>query len=138
MKSTNGNINRLAVCALALAFTGLATDARADAPNRAPFKHHVTSREQAEKLPATAKVALSCAQCKTVMITEVGEKKNFLARWFSPKTRHECPGCSGKMVWKEVGAGKGTRTAKYVHSCTVCGDNSAACSTDAPGHKVKG
>ena len=97
----------------------------------------VTTRAQAEKLLVGSKVMLACAKCKTTLITEVDRKKGFLA-WFAPKTRHECPGCGSTFTFVPlVNPGKGMNMRVEKHTCSLCGPNSVACSTNAPGHKVK-
>jgi hypothetical protein len=104
--------------------------------------HPVKSREEAEQLPVGSKVTLACAQCKTVWNTEVGKKKGFLA-WFEPKTKHLCPGCGGYTTLFTIGRSPGYRElygsyhTYYTHTCSICGANSAACYSNAPGHKVK-
>jgi hypothetical protein len=105
--------------------------------------HPVKSREEAEQLPVGSKVTLACAQCKTVWNTEVGRKKGFLA-WFEPKTKHLCPGCGGYTTLFTIGNPEfryrqlyGSYHTYYTHTCSICGANSAACYSNAPGHKVK-
>ena len=120
---------------LAVASTGLAAGT-----NKA-VGHPVKSREEAERLPVGSKVTLACATCKTVWNTEVGKKKGFLA-WFEPKTKHLCPGCggyttlftNGNPVYRQL---YGSYHTYYTHTCSICGANSAACYSNAPGHKVK-
>jgi hypothetical protein len=98
----------------------------------------VTTRAEAEKLPLRSKVMLACAKCHTSWITEVDQKKSFLS-WFAPKTKHECPGCGGQMEVQPYGnPAKGLAFKWYTHTCSICGANSAACSSNAPGHKVNG
>ena len=103
--------------------------------------HPVKSREEAEQLPVGSKVTLACAKCKTVWNTEVAKKKGFLA-WFEPKTKHLCPGCggyttlftNGNPVYRQL---YGSYHTYYTHTFSICGANSAACYSNAPGHKVK-
>ena len=103
--------------------------------------HPVKSREEAEQLPVGSKVTLACAQCKTVWNTEVAKQKGFLA-WFEPKTKHLCPGCggyttlftNGNPVYRQL---YGSYHTYYTHTFSICGANSAACYSNAPGHKVK-
>src|SRR6516164_10504089 len=113
-------------CIFAVASTGLAAGTKKAAG------HPVKSREEAEQLPMGSRVTLACATCKTVWNTEVGKKKGFLA-WFEPKTKHLCPGCGGYTTvfsYRRYGS-------YYTHTCSTCGANSAACYSNAPGHKVK-
>jgi len=106
--------------------------------------HPVKSRQEAERIPLGSKVTLACATCKTVWNTEIGKKKGFLA-WFEPKTKHECPGCGGYVTVATIANQRGRQgTARppyeisyYTHTCSICGANSAACSWNAPGHKIK-
>ena len=103
--------------------------------------HPVKSREEAEQLPVGSRVTLACAKCKTVWNTEVGKKKGFLA-WFEPKTKHLCPGCGGFTTLFTIGNQGyrelyGSYHTYYTHTCSICGANSAACYSNAPGHKVK-
>ena len=101
----------------------------------------VKSREEAEQVPPGSKVTLACAQCKTVWNTEVAKQKGFLA-WFEPKTKHLCPGCggyttlftNGNPVYRQL---YGSYHTYYTHTFSICGANSAACYSNAPGHKVK-
>jgi hypothetical protein len=100
----------------------------------------VRTQAEAKQLPTGSKVTLACAKCKTSLITEVDQKKSFLT-WFAPKTRHECPGCGGYMQVQPYAnpksAAQGLAFKSYTHTCSICGDNSAACSANAPGHKTK-
>jgi hypothetical protein len=118
-------------CIFAVASTGLAAGTKKAAG------HPVKSREEAEQLPLGSKVTLACATCKTVWNTEVDKKKGFLA-WFEPRTKHECPGCGGYMTVFTIGnPGHELYGRYYTHTCSICGANSAACYSNAPGHKVK-
>ena len=115
---------------IAVASTGLAGTSRS---NGKPVK----TREEAEQLPVGSQFTLACATCKTVLNTQVDKKKSFLA-WFEPKTQHECPGCGGKITVFTIGnPGHGLYGKTYTHTCSICGANSAACYSNAPGHKVK-
>jgi len=126
LRSLNWVVGIAMASILAAASTGLA----AGIPQA--VGHPVKSREEAEQLPVGSKVTLACATCKTVWNTEVGKKKGFLA-WFEPKTKHLCPGCGGYTTvfsYRRYGS-------YYTHTCSICGANSAACYSNAPGHKVK-
>jgi hypothetical protein len=97
----------------------------------------IKTRTEAQQLPIGSKVTLACAKCKTVWNTEVDQKKSFLA-WFEPKTKHECPGCGGYMTAFPIGNRAHALYGRYyTHTCSICGDNSAACYSNAPGHKTK-
>ncbi|SRR5581483_12102656 len=85
----------------------------------------LNTREQASALKPGTPVAMSCAKCKTVMINT--DRKGILA-WFTPKTKHACPGCGGYLK-VDTYAVKGIRPAQYMHTCTKCGANSAFCCT---------
>ena len=77
--------------------------------------------EQAKALPETASIMMACAGCKTLKPIE---RKNITA-WFTPKDKHYCPGCGGK-VFPMVGQTTGTPpNVYYQHRCTKCGDASA-------------
>ena len=95
----------------------------------------VRTGEEAKRLPVGSQVTLACAKCKTAWTTQVGQNRSFLA-WFEPKTKHECPGCGGHMTVYTIGnPGHGLYAKSYTHTCSICGANSAACSSNAPGHK---
>jgi hypothetical protein len=97
----------------------------------------IRTQAEAKQLPTGSRVTLACAKCKTSLITEVDQKKSFLT-WFAPKTKHECPGCGGYMTAFPIGnQAHGLYGRYYTHTCSICGDNSAACSANAPGHKTK-
>ena len=96
----------------------------------------VKTSAEAKQLPIGSQVTLACAKCKTVWTTQVDQKKSFLT-WFEPKTKHECPGCGGYTTVFTIGnPGHGLKGVYYTHTCSICGANSAACSSNAPGHKV--
>jgi len=126
LRSLNWVVGIATASIFAVASTGLA----AGIPEA--VGHPVKSREEAERLPVGSKVTLACATCKTVWNTEVGKKKGFLA-WFEPKTKHLCPGCGGYTTMFSYRH----YSSYYTHTCSICGANSAACYSNAPGHKVK-
>ena len=131
LRSLNWVVGIAMASILAAASTGLAAGT-----NKA-VGYPVKSREEAEQLPVGSKVTLACAKCKTVWNTEVDKKKGFLA-WFEPKTKHLCPGCGGYMTAFAIGdPSQGLYHRYYTHACSICGPNSAACYSNAPGHKVK-
>ena len=95
----------------------------------------IRTKEEAKQLPTGSKVTLACAKCKTVWNTQVDQKRSFIA-WFEPKTKHECPGCGGYMTVFPIGnPAHGLKGKYYTHTCSICGADSAACSSSAPGHK---
>ena len=125
------NIN-LSVCALAAALL-LPFEAHAKPPLY-NYEFPIASREQATGLPPGAKIAMACTKCKTVQVREVDKKGGFLD-WFTPGTKHICPGCGG--TWQYVNAAKGTRGG-YTHTCSKCGDNSMFCCATKAGKKTPG
>jgi len=131
LRSLNGAVGIAMASIFAVASTGLPAGI-----NQA-VGHPVKSREEAERLPLGSQVTLACATCKTMWNTEVDKKKGFLA-WFEPKTKHECPGCGGYMTVFTIGnPGHAHYGRYYTHTCSICGANSAACYSNAPGHKLK-
>lgn len=76
--------------------------------------------EQAKAVPAEKTVMMACGGCQTIQVV----KPAGILAWFTPSTKHECPGCGGKVTW--VGApGKSASGTKFTHTCTKCGDASA-------------
>ena len=126
---------RSAILSAAL-FSSLALTSGALAAN-GPEGTPIRTKEEAQQLPTGSKVTLACAKCKTVWNTQVDQNKSFLA-WFEPKTKHECPGCGGYTTVFTIGnPGHGLKGSYYTHTCSICGANSAACSSKAPGHKPR-
>ena len=77
--------------------------------------------EQAKALPKKATVMMACAGCKT--LKQITYKN--VADWFTPRMRHDCPGCGGK-VFPMVGQQTGVPpNVYYQHRCTNCGASSA-------------
>jgi uncharacterized protein with PIN domain len=68
---------------------------------------------------------MTCAKCKTVQVAEV-DRKHGIAGWFQPKTKHLCPGCGGRIEVTTASV-KGIQPARYVHTCSKCGSESAFC-----------
>jgi hypothetical protein len=115
-----------------LAGVGASTLSSATAGTLPPgFQYHIGSRQQVEQLPVGAKVALVCAKCKTVNIAEVDKNRRFLS-WFTPGSKHNCPGCRGQF--ENFSGARGSR-GYYMHTCSKCGDRALACSANSPGHK---
>jgi len=122
--------------ALALAAGMFATSAIAGpgVHSASDFPVKVTSKEQAMTCcTAKAKVAMACTSCKTLDVKEGNKDKKGIMSWFAPDSKHDCPGCGGKITLRETGAGKGTAVAKYTHTCSKCGDKSAYVCTDHKG-----
>lgn len=84
------------------------------------FSDMIRHRQMAERLPVGTKVALACKKCQGRNIRTVDQKKTFLA-WFDAHTTQKCDGCGGAMKLKQA---RGTND--FTHTCTKCGDNSAA------------
>ena len=125
--------NQLLVCTLAAALCSVPFQAHAKSVLY-DYKFPITTRQQAESLKPGTKLAMSCAKCKTVQVMDVDKKGEFLA-WFTPKTKHVCPGCGG--TWQYVNVAKGTRGG-YTHTCSKCGDKSMYCCSTHPAEKTKG
>jgi len=137
MKSSSSVKNRrivsLTLAATALLFV-LADQAVAQTRNKESISNLILTEQQAQALPESSKVAMVCAKCKTVQLAT--EKKNFLT-WFSPKTKHLCPGCGGYWVYTQRSV-KGLERAPYVHTCTKCGSDSVFCCSSSPSTKTPG
>ncbi len=88
----------------------------------------ITSRAEAEKVPAEAAVMLACGGCQTIQVVKPGG----ILGLFTPGTKHVCPGCKGEVT--QVGApGKSQSGLKYTHTCSKCGDASAYVCADHRG-----
>lgn len=98
------------------------------------YEFPVASREIATGLKPGTKLAMACIKCKTVQTRDVDSKGWFLA-WFTPKTKHVCPGCGG--TWMYVNVAKGIRGG-YAHICSKCGDKSMYCCATRSGQRTKG
>ena len=132
MKTSLVPSGRLALCILA-ATTFLPIYLQAKSPQY-NYELPISSREMATGLKAGTKLAMACIKCKTVQARDVDSKGWFLA-WFTPKTKHVCPGCGG--TWMYVNEAKGLRGG-YTHTCSKCGDRSMYCCATHPGQKTKG
>jgi hypothetical protein len=131
MKSINNpQLFAVALCAIVTAFL----PSQAHAGTRLNYEFPIASREMATGLRPGAKIAMACTKCKTVQLRDVDKKGAFLA-WFTPKTRHVCPGCGG--TWQYVNVAKGTRGG-YTHTCSKCGDKSIFCCATRLGKKTPG
>jgi len=115
MKTTTRNI--LVLTAL---FAGISTFTASALPPGKGSYTPIRSVEQAKALPAEATAMMACGGCQTIQVV----KPQGILGWFTPSTKHECPGCGGKVTW--VGApGKSSSGTKFTHTCTKCGDASA-------------
>jgi len=116
MKIISKSIN----ASLALAFTLALTLLQAHAGPTAGGFTRIRTEAQAKKVPADKPSMMACGGCQTIQVV----KPQGLLGWFTSGTKHECPGCGGKVTW--VGApGKSSSGTKFTHSCTMCGDASA-------------
>ena len=120
-------ITGVAFAALVLAATSLYAE-----PGPQPLQN-ITTQDQVSALQPGSTVVMTCAKCKTVQIAKVDQKQGILG-WFQPKTEHLCPGCGGKIKVSQIGP-KAPRFARYVHTCSKCGSESAFC-CGAPGMKM--
>jgi hypothetical protein len=123
----NRSIKLLTLAATASLFA-LADQVGAQTQNKESIYNPIQSQEQAQALPEGSRVAMVCAKCKTVQVTT--EKKNFLT-WFTPKTKHLCPGCGGYWIYTQRSV-KGLERAPYAHTCSKCGSDSAFCCSSPP------
>jgi hypothetical protein len=78
------SLHALSLVAFAL-LSVFANPAQAKNPDIESLPNTIRTKQQAEALPIGSKVAMVCAKCKTVLLSEVDQQKGFLA-WFSPKT----------------------------------------------------
>lgn len=116
---------KLACCVLALGIVFAVSNTYADSTQMREALSQVSSLQQASSLKTGSTFVMACSKCKTVLLQKVDHKKGFLS-WFTPKTKHDCPGCSGTMVYNEYAGGKGHQV-QYVHTCSKCGDKSTFC-----------
>jgi hypothetical protein len=118
---------------LALAVGLFTTSAIAGPGGHSPsdFPRHVTSKEEAVTCcTAKAKVAMACTSCKTLDVKEGEKDKSTILSWFAPDSKHDCPGCGGKVTMSVAGSGKAGVNSEYTHTCSKCGDKSAYVCTD--------
>lgn len=119
MKTNITKVIGVAFAALVLAVTSLYAE-----PGPQPLQN-ITTQDQVSALQPGSTVVMTCAKCKTVQVAKVDQKEGILG-WFQPKTKHLCPGCGGKIKVTQV-PGKSTQAARYVHTCSKCGSESAFC-----------
>ena len=124
MKTSTRNI-----ALLAAAFAGISVfTASALPPGKGGPMTPITSKQQAEKVPAEATAMVACGGCQTIEIVKPGG----LLGLFTPDTKHVCPGCKGKITF--VGAPSKTQGGpKFSHTCSKCGDASAYVCADHHG-----
>ena len=128
------NRTRLAVLVTAVGMVGFLPTRLVAEPSPDLMNSIMQTQEQAAKVPQGKTVAMVCAKCKTVLLSQVDAKKGFLG-WFQPKAKHECPGCGGEFTMKDVPSGQGANlsVSQYSHTCSKCGDDSAFCCATTPG-----
>ena len=131
---TLSNKTRLAGMITAVSLAGFLSTHVTAGPSPDLMNSVLQSREQAAKVPQGETVAMVCAKCQSVVLSNMRTEKGFLA-WFHPKAKHECPGCGGELSMRDVPAGQGGRlsVSDYVHTCSKCGDESAFCCTTKQG-----
>jgi hypothetical protein len=95
------NRTHLAVLVTALCTVGYLPTRVEAGPSPDLVNSILRSREQAAKVPKGETVAMVCAKCQTVLLSKVERKKGFLG-WFQPRAKHECPGCGGEFLMKDV------------------------------------
>ena len=95
------------------------------------FPTHVKTKAEAESCcKPGVKVAMACADCKTVSEKDGDKDKKGIMAWFAPDSMHDCAGCKGKITFVGNPAGKSPQTPVYKHVCSKCGPDSAyTCST---------
>jgi len=99
--------------------------------NLSDFPTKVATKEQAMTCcTEKAKVAMACTSCKTLDVKKGEADKKTISSWFAPDSKHDCPGCGGKITLKATGGGKGPTIGEYTHTCSKCGDKSAYVCTD--------
>ena len=123
-KQKNMKTNRMKVTGVAFAALVLAATSLSAEPSPQPLQN-ITTQDQVSALQPGSSVVMTCAKCKTVQVAKVDQKQGILG-WFQPKTEHLCPGCGGKIKVTQI-AGKGSVRARYVHTCSKCGSESAFC-----------
>ena len=117
---------------VAAALLGLTSFSQAGPSKNWPldYKFPIKSKAEAESLPAKANIALTCADCKTVVASCcVDDNPKTFADWFKGEDTHDCSGCKGKVTPK---VGK-TGGVDHTHVCSKCGPGSAStCADHAP------
>lgn len=86
-----------------------------------------------EALPETTRVAMACAQCKTVTVLTKRElsAKPGKGAVVEAISTHACPDCSGKIVLKRA-----SKETTWLHSCKKCGDHPVICCVAGEGNKA--
>ena len=126
--------HRRAIALMAAGLVGLLPTLTNAEPTPDLVNSVLRSQQQAKNVPKGQAVAMVCTKCRTVLLSDAKTEKGFLG-WFQPKTKHECPGCGGEFVMKDVPAGQGGRlsASEFVHTCSKCGDDSVFCCGAKPG-----
>lgn len=87
--------------------------------------------EDAQAVEPGDTVVMSCPKCRNSWMTVApGPLKAGAAAPEMKVLRHECPGCSAKIVTEGHGKAK---TTKVVHVCNNCGSEDAYCCTTKQG-----
>ena len=130
MKSIKNIGNHLTRATLIVAVAGLAllthtVAAQEKGAERLMKLQGLNTVADVQKVEAGDTVAMSCPKCKDTWVTVV-EKTGKAAKPHETKAvlRHECPGCSTKIVTE--GVGKQAQN-KVVHTCKNCGSEDAFC-----------
>lgn len=100
------------------------------------FPRKITTKAEAITCcTAKANVAMACTSCKTLDVKNGGTDKKGIMAWFAPDSKHDCPGCGGKITLRQVPSGQGNTISigEYTHTCSKCGDKSAYVCTDHKG-----
>jgi len=91
----------------------------------------IQTAEDAQAVEAGDTVVMSCPKCRNSWMTIAPEPYKTGATAPEKKVlRHECPGCSAKIVTEGHGKAK---TTKMVHVCKNCGSEDAYCCTAKKG-----
>ena len=77
-----------------------------------------------QKVEAGDTIVMSCPKCKDTWVTVVQPMGKGGRQETATVQRHECPGCSTKIVTE--GVGKQAKD-KVVHTCKACGSKDVSC-----------
>jgi hypothetical protein len=115
--------------------TFLATAIWAEEPDKGDVQKQTQVKSQADfdALPAGTTVSMACSMCKSVTVMKKEQvwrgRSGGMQEVTRVETVHGCPGCGGKMTLKQG----------WVHTCSMCGDNSAfCCATTVPAKPTPG
>lgn len=84
----------------------------------------IKTAEDAQAVEAGDTMVMSCPKCKDSWITVVGVPAKGSVIETKQVLRHECPGCSARIVTEGHGKAK---TTKVIHVCKNCGSEDAFC-----------